>query len=295
MNPPPSIPERGRRLFLPIVWIFGGISLLFFLTVGVIVYLAVTQGTGEFRSGILIPLCGVPLLFASMLYAAIRYIFHRFGQPMAAIYGVYDPTPETLGDTLDETRLLARLVADLQTLSLVENGQLPLHPTRFCLADLLDDVAASFASRAAELGVDLQAESAPGLELTADYDRLDQALSNLVANALRYTPRGGTIRLRAAAAGTQAGNATRSAPSVRLTIQDTGAGIPAEDLPFIFDRFWRRDKSRARSAHPHSGLGLAITRQLILAHSGTIAVESTVGQGTTFTIELPPPADRSIL
>jgi signal transduction histidine kinase len=356
MNHPPSNPKRdSRRLFLPIVWLFGGIMLLFFITIGIIVYLAVTQGTGEFRSGILIPLCGVPLVFIAIIYAAVNYTFRRFGQPMAAIFstidsiaegnlgarvpetypgefgqlarrfnrmaaelqlseaqrrnltadiahelrnplhiiqgnlegmldGVYEPGPDTLKATLDETRLLARLVTDLQTLSLAENRQLPLHPTRFPLSDLLDDAAASFASRAAELGVTIQAESAPGLELSADYDRLDQALSNLIANALRYTPRGGTIHLGAAAI----------PEGIRITVSDSGTGIPAQDLPFIFDRFWKGDRARAREG-TGSGLGLAITRQLVHVHGGTIAAESEVGKGAQFTIELPPSADESMM
>ena len=102
--------------------------------------------------------------------------------------GVYEPTSENLGTLLDETRLLARLVTDLQTLSLSEAGQLPLHPTRFPIADLLADVVTSFSAHAAEQGVDLNFECDPGISLFADYDRLDQVLSNLVTNSLRAYP-----------------------------------------------------------------------------------------------------------
>jgi len=191
--------------------------------------------------------------------------------------GVYEPTSENITDTLDETRLLARLVDDLQTLSLAEAGQLPLHPTRFLLADLLNDAAAGFESRAAAQNVDLRMDVPdPSIELKADYDRLNQVLSNLLANALRYTPENGQITLR-----------TEAIPDgVRMTISDTGTGISAEDLPYIFDRFWRGDKSRART-EGSSGLGLSITKQLVLAHEGTISAESELGVGTTFTIELP--------
>jgi two-component system sensor histidine kinase BaeS len=195
--------------------------------------------------------------------------------------GVYEPTGEHIAATLEETRLLTRLVNDLQTLSLAEAGQLPLHPVRFAAADLLADVAASFAGPAAEQGVDLRVEApddARGLELNADPDRLDQVLSNLVANSLRYTPPGGRITLRAAPAPGPAG--------VRLTVADTGTGIPQEDLPYVFDRFWRGDRSRARVPGTGSGLGLAIAKQLVLAHGGTINVDSQPGQGTVFTIEL---------
>ncbi len=191
--------------------------------------------------------------------------------------GVYEPTDENINDTLDETRLLARLVEDLQTLSLAEAGQLPLHPTRFLLADLLTDAAAGFESRAIAQNVTLHVDvpdTSP--EIEADYDRLNQVLANLLTNALRHTPENGQITLRA-----------ESVPDgVRITVEDTGTGIPAEDLPYIFDRFWRGDKSRTRT-EGSSGLGLAITKQLVLAHGGTISVGSEEGEGTTFEIELP--------
>jgi two-component system OmpR family sensor kinase/two-component system sensor histidine kinase BaeS len=191
--------------------------------------------------------------------------------------GVYEPSDENITDTLDETRLLARLVDDLQTLSLAEAGQLPLHPTRFLLADLLTDAAAGFESRAATQNISLHVDAPdPSPEIEADYDRLVQVLANLLTNALRHTPEHGSITLKAEAI----------PDGVRITVGDTGAGISAEDLPYIFDRFWRGDKSRTRT-EGSSGLGLAITKQLVLAHGGTIMAESQLGQGTTFTIELP--------
>ncbi len=195
------------------------------------------------------------------------------------VHGVYQPTLEHIHSTLDETRLLTRLVNDLQVLSLVETGQLPLHPTRFLLAGLVQDVVASFASQAGSQGIELRTRVAdPGQELSADYDRLNQVLSNLVSNALRYTPAGGTIALETGAGPTPE-------RSVRIVVSDSGAGIPPEDLPFIFDRFWRGDRSR--SERTHSGLGLAITKQLVHAHHGTIEAQSALGTGSTFTIELP--------
>jgi two-component system OmpR family sensor kinase/two-component system sensor histidine kinase BaeS len=194
--------------------------------------------------------------------------------------GVYEPSTENITATLEETRLLARLVSDLQTLSLAEAGQLPLHPARLSTADLLSDVATSFAGQAAEQGVELLVdvpEQGSQLEVTADPDRLDQVLSNLAANALRYTPSGGRVTLRA-----------RSSPGgVRLTVEDSGTGIPEEDLPYIFDRFWRGDRSRSHSGGAGSGLGLAIARQLVQAHGGKIGVESQPGLGTKFMIDLP--------
>jgi signal transduction histidine kinase len=192
--------------------------------------------------------------------------------------GVYEPTHEHISTTLDETRLLSRLVADLKTLSLAEAGQLPLHCQWLAAADLLADVATSFGGQAAEAGIAIQLEAAPNAgRVYVDADRIDQVLSNLVSNALRHTPSGGHITLAAYPAD----------DSARLTVTDTGRGIAPEDLPFIFDRFWRGDRSRTRQAGSSSGLGLAIARQLVQAHGGRIEVESQPGQGTTFIITLP--------
>jgi two-component system sensor histidine kinase BaeS len=120
----------------------------------------------------------------------------------------------------------------------------------------------------------------PGLEITADYDRLNQVLSNLVSNALHHTPAGGRVTI-------EAGSIVGEKRSMRIQVKDTGTGIASEDIPFIFDRFWRGDKSRTDRVH--TGLGLAITKQLIQAHGGEISVQSDglPGRGSTFTIELP--------
>lgn len=199
--------------------------------------------------------------------------------------GVYQPTHEHINNTLDETKLLTRLINDLQTLSLAESQQLPLHPTRFLVVDLLHDLASSFSSQASTLGIDLKTNIKDStLEFNADYDRLNQALSNLISNALRHTPQGGTISIAA--------ELSIANHILQITITDTGSGIPAEDLPFIFDRFWRGDKSR--TGRVNSGLGLAITKQLVEAHGGKIKAESELGVGTTFTIELPS-ADEKFL
>ncbi len=200
--------------------------------------------------------------------------------------GVYAPTPEQIQMILDETHLLTRLVDDLQTLSLVEAGQLPLHHSWFSATELLTGVAASFSGQAAAAEIEIlvnDLDSPQDLQLFADADRLDQVLSNLVANALHHTPSGGRITLEARTV--QGGT--------ELRVQDTGSGIPPEDLPYIFDRFWRGDRARTRQTGIGSGLGLAIARQLVQAHGGTIRAESESGQGTTFIIELPTPSEES--
>lgn len=193
--------------------------------------------------------------------------------------GVYQPTTEHINNTLTETRLLTRLVNDLQVLSLAESGQLPLHPSHFLLANLLQELASSFSSQAASFGIELNMELAdPSQEITADYDRLNQVMANLISNALRYTPQGGKVIVKTEPAFSEG-------RSVRILVKDSGSGIASEDLPFVFDRFWRGDRSR--TDRTHSGLGLAIAKQIIHAHNGAIEVQSVPGNGTTFIIELP--------
>jgi signal transduction histidine kinase len=201
--------------------------------------------------------------------------------------GVYQPTPEHIEATLEETRQLARLVDDLRTLSLAESGQLPLVRESVDVHDLLADVATSFSGQAEEAGVELRVAScrlqvgdsagADVLQVQGDAGRLDQVLSNLVGNALRHTPRGGRVTLAAEAVD----------GAVQITVADTGEGIASADLPFIFDRFWRGDRARTHTQGTGSGLGLSIANQLVKAHGGEIQVTSEPGRGTTFAILLP--------
>jgi signal transduction histidine kinase len=200
--------------------------------------------------------------------------------------GVYQPTPEHIEATLDETRMLARLVDDLRTLSLAESGQLPLQREAVDVGDLLADVVTSFSGQAEATGIELRHQECgvrngeSPLLVEGDAGRLDQVLSNLVANAIRYTPPQGEITLAAA----------QHNGRIQITVSDTGEGIASADLPYIFDRFWRADHARTHSSGAGSGLGLSIANQLVKAHGGDIQVKSELGKGTTFTVTLPAPA-----
>ncbi len=182
---------------------------------------------------------------------------------------VYEPTVDHISTTLEETRLLARLIDDLGTLSLAESGQLSLVKESVDVVEFLTDVASTFGSQAEAGGVDIEVEpggSAPPVALRADVGRLQQVMGNLLANALRHTRRGGKITLRA----------TSTQDGVRIEVEDTGEGIPSDDLPFIFDRFWRGDRSRSHAETAGGGLGLAIARRLVQAHGGQMDVSSEV-------------------
>ena len=201
------------------------------------------------------------------------------GNLEGALDGVYEASPDYFRSMLEETRLLQRLVEDLQTLSMAESGTLDFHFQTLSVPELLKDVITSFSGRAEEAGIQLLIETPDnkeGMTVEGDWQRLDQVIGNLVANALRYTPEGGEIML----------SAERDGDSILVKIRDSGEGISEEDLPFVFDRFWKGDKSRSR-ASGGSGLGLAIARQLMTAHGGAISVESQKGEGTTFSVRLP--------
>jgi signal transduction histidine kinase len=191
--------------------------------------------------------------------------------------GVYSAEPEQIDGLLDEVALLERLIEDLRILALADTGQLALHPEAVDPAHLVRDAGRSFAHQAEERGVALRVEAPAGLpELTADPQRIAQVLANLVANALRHTPPGGAVTV-----GVAPGEL-----GVVFTVCDTGTGIAPEDLPRIFDRFYRADPSRAR-ASGGAGLGLAIARRLVESHGGRIWAASAPGQGTAVSFTLP--------
>jgi two-component system sensor histidine kinase BaeS len=203
-------------------------------------------------------------------------VAHELRNPLANINGWLEAAEDGVAELdkdlisflMGESQTLQRLVNDLQDLALAEAGRLTLHLEELALPELLDQIATAHRSRADD--VDILVEAAP-VTLTADPVRLRQAIGNLVGNALRHTPPGGTVTLTATGDG--------------ISVADTGAGIAPEHLPHVFDRFWRADRSRAR-ATGGSGLGLSITKQLVEAHGYTLTVTSTLGKGSTFTIHL---------
>lgn len=216
----------------------------------------------------------------------IADIAHELRTPLSVIQsnleamldGVLSATPEELASLHQETLLLNRLIADLRTLSLAEAGQLRLEKRAVDPGELIRQVVERMSLRALEKSIALDAQAAEGLpEIQADPERLTQAVTNLVDNALRYTPPGTYVTVSAYPV---------PGGGVELSVADTGPGISPEELPHVFDRFWRAEKSRNR-ATGGSGLGLTIVKQLVEAHSGRVGVESQPGAGTQFRIQLP--------
>ena len=192
--------------------------------------------------------------------------------------GVYEATPDHLDLVLDETQRFGRLVEDLRLLTLAEAGQLPLDTQTLGVPQLLADVRDVFDCQAGEAGIVLALDVEDGLPpLYADPQRLGQVLGNLVANALRHTPPGGEVTLGAAPVPPDAAKPM----GILLSVADNGEGIAAQDLPRVFDRFWRGDPARSHQQGAGSGLGLAIAKGLVEANGGRIWVESQVGEGTT--------------
>jgi signal transduction histidine kinase len=204
------------------------------------------------------------------------------GKLEGVLDGVYPATPQHLEPVLEEAELLTRLVEDLRLLAMAEAGQLTLEKGPMHVGDLLQDTYVNFSPQAADRGVTLALDLPPEIpEVSADRRRISQVLGNLLTNALRHTPEGGCVTLSAAT----------DADGVEVAVADTGTGIPPEDLPYVFERFWRGDKSRSR-AGGGSGLGLAIARQLVEMHGGHIRAASTPGQGSRFSFILPVRSQR---
>ncbi|UOX89036.1 HAMP domain-containing histidine kinase [Amycolatopsis sp. FBCC-B4732] len=216
--------------------------------------------------------------------AMVSDIAHELRNPLNVIRGRLEaaedghlPFDHALSASLlEETVLLQHIVDDLQDLAAADAGQLRLHPEPLDAAELAGHVVVAQADRAAAAGVGLTVEAAGDTALAADPVRLRQVVGNLVTNAIRHTPAGGRVTI----------HVSSTVDEVVLAVADTGTGIAAADLPHVFDRFWRAEKSRSRQTGG-SGLGLAIVRHLVHAHGGTVTVESEVDSGSTFTVHFP--------
>lgn len=200
------------------------------------------------------------------------------GNLEAMLDGVLPTSPQEIATLRDETALLARLVADLRLLSLAEAGQLKLERVKTDPAELVARAVEPFRVQAQSSQVELTVEIAPNLpSISMDADRIAQVIRNLLSNALRHTPSGGRVTVTCG---------RDQSHNLLVMVADTGEGIPPVDLPFVFDRFYRADKSRSR-ASGGSGIGLAIVKQLVEAHGGQVWAESQPRQGATFGFTLP--------
>ena len=217
----------------------------------------------------------------------VANVSHELKTPITAIRahlenlldGVERPDPATLEVMLGQADRLGRLVDQLLELSKLESGEIPLQREQLALRPLVDELITEIDVARSDRSVSLRNEVPDDLPaLFADRERLHQVLFNLIDNAVRFTPGGGDVRV----------TAHRVNGSVQIAVTDTGAGIPAEHLPRLFERFYRADPARSRD-DGGTGIGLAIARSVVEAHGGTIRAESEPGRGSVFTFDVPAP------
>ena len=213
-------------------------------------------------------------------------VAHELRNPLSVVQGnleawldgVIAPTPEQIAPVYDETVLLNRLITDLRELSLAEAGQLKLYLEETDLAGLINAEVAVFQARCQEKDVSLHADLAEDLpQVKIDSGRIRQVLHNLLENALRFSQPGGVIKV---------GVAMGKDKSVLVSVSDTGSGIDPDDLPKVFDHFYKADKARQRS-YGGAGIGLALVRKYVELHGGRVWAESEAGSGSTFSFTLP--------
>jgi signal transduction histidine kinase len=218
----------------------------------------------------------------------IAWVSHDLQTPLASMQVIIEALADrVVTDPLTEQRYLStlqknirdlsELIDDLFQMTQLDAGGLPLDLNHASLLDLLSDTLESFQAQASQQGIALSASIAPQVGMvTMDTARIGRVLNNLISNALRHTKSGGQVQLVA----------ERQAGLVRIKVMDSGEGIAPEDLPYVFDQFYRGEKSRSRQTGG-AGLGLAIARGIIQAHGGEISVESQLGSGSTFCFTLP--------
>ncbi|MDL1944800.1 HAMP domain-containing histidine kinase [Chloroflexi bacterium CFX2] len=219
----------------------------------------------------------------------VANVSHELKTPLTSIQGFAQALLDDTADTpearkqaaqviYDEATRMHRMALDLLDLARLESGTADLEMSDVDMRSLLQNVVEKFAPQADKAGVTLRVDVPNGLPaIVGDGDRLGQAFSNLVDNALKFTPSNGRVLLSAQEAGA----------GIEVSVADTGSGVPNEALPRLFDRFYQADPSRAGGGHHGAGLGLAIAKEIVEAHGGKIGVRSQVGIGTTFTIHLP--------
>lgn len=217
----------------------------------------------------------------------IANVSHELRTPIAMLQGYSEAIVDDIAATDEEKKELAkviydeslrmgRLVNDLLDLARMEAGHLTLHKERVPLRSYTERIIHKFQALAKEKGVRLLVDINEEFVVLFDPDRIEQVLTNLIDNALRHTDDGGEVRVIV----------DGDEEAVRISVRDSGSGIAEEDLPFVFERFYKADKARTRG-RSGTGLGLAIAKNIVEAHKGTIAVHSKLGEGTTFTFTLP--------
>jgi signal transduction histidine kinase len=218
----------------------------------------------------------------------VAWASHDLRTPLASLRAMIDALadgvaadPDTaaryLRQSQTEITRMASLISDLFDLAQLDAGHMPFEYESSSLGDLISDTLAAFTARAQVQSITLTGSAGTGVDpVMMAPDKISRVLQNLVDNALRYTPTDGTITISAA----------RDGENVHVTVRDTGSGISAEDLPHVFDRFYRGEKSRSR-AGGGAGLGLAIARRVVQAHGGEMWVDTTSGQGTSMHFTLP--------
>lgn len=249
----------------------------------------ISHDSGEF-GGVLLVLQDVTAVrrLERMRSEFVANVSHELKTPIAAVKGFAETllggavkdeetTRSFLQIIFDESDRLNRLIGDILELSKIESRRAPLMFSPVELEGFVGKTITLMESEAARKGIRLRTEVEPGLFVEADEDRLRQIIMNLLSNGINYTPEGGSVTVAVCAA---------DEDHIRIAISDSGIGIPKKDLPRIFERFYRVDKARSRSSGG-TGLGLSIVKHLVELHKGTISVSSTVGVGSTFTIELP--------